>query len=120
MPKHREIRTLASLPPRLDAQIPLPGSKSQANRALIALALAGVRSAEQLDCLPEANDTSLLRRLLETPPSDGVFDVQDAGTACRFLTAYLALQPGAQILLGSKRMHERPIGPLVAALRDIG
>lgn len=120
MSKYNEIRTLAPLPPRIGAQIPLPGSKSQANRALIALALAGAHSEKLLNGLPDANDTSLLRRLLETPPPNGVFDVQDAGTVCRFLTAYLAFQPGTQTLIGSMRMHERPIGPLVSALRNIG
>ena len=118
---HDAIRRLALLPPRLRARIPLPGSKSEANRALIILALAGADSDAWLSNLPEANDTALLRRLLATPPSsDGVFDVQDAGTVCRFLAAYLAFKPGNQILRGTARMHERPISPLVAALRTLG
>jgi len=49
-----------------------------------------------------------------------VNDVHHAGTTFRFLTAYLALQEDTQVLTGSARMLQRPIGPLVDALRSIG
>ena len=49
-----------------------------------------------------------------------VFDCGAAGTTFRFLTAYLALQQGTQILTGSERMKQRPIGKLVKALRALG
>ncbi|MEA5064083.1 MAG: 3-phosphoshikimate 1-carboxyvinyltransferase, partial [Petrimonas sp.] len=49
-----------------------------------------------------------------------VFDVKGAGTAMRFLTAFLAGMDGEWIVQGSKRMHERPIFPLVDTLRTIG
>ncbi|MGB0178094.1 MAG: 3-phosphoshikimate 1-carboxyvinyltransferase, partial [Owenweeksia sp.] len=48
-------------------------------------------------------------------------DVGDAGTTMRFLTAFCSIQDGRETLLsGSKRMHERPIGVLVEALRKLG
>lgn len=48
----------------------------------------------------------------------GLVDVGPAGTAMRFLTAYFAALPGADVTLdGTERMRHRPIGPLVDALR---
>ena len=48
-------------------------------------------------------------------------DIHHAGTAMRFLTAYLStLDGGKFILTGSKRMKERPIGILVDALKNLG
>lgn len=48
-------------------------------------------------------------------------DIHHAGTAMRFLTAYYALSKGKEVILtGSKRMQERPIAPLVEALRKAG
>jgi len=46
--------------------------------------------------------------------------VGNAGTAMRFLTGWLAFTPGRFLLHGEKRMHERPIGDLVDALRHLG
>jgi 3-phosphoshikimate 1-carboxyvinyltransferase len=51
---------------------------------------------------------------------EGVLDAGAAGTTFRFLTAYLALQPGDRILTGSARMKQRPIGALVDALNEVG
>ncbi len=48
-------------------------------------------------------------------------DLQNCGTAMRFLTAYCAVQTGLEVTLtGSERMQERPIGQLVDALRGVG
>ena len=47
-------------------------------------------------------------------------DVFDAGTTMRFLTAYLAVSGENKVITGSDRMKQRPIGPLVDALREIG
>ena len=52
--------------------------------------------------------------------STEILDAGAAGTTFRFLTAYLALQPGTQILTGTERMKQRPIGILVDALRHLG
>ncbi len=103
---------------QLQADIPLDGSKSISNRALIALALAGADPERWLRRRSTSNDTQTLLRLLQSPSEN--YDAGDAGTTFRFLTAYLALQPGTQILTGSTRMRERPIGPLVQALRALG
>lgn len=99
------------------ARIPLVGSKSISNRALIINALAA--QPAQLKGLASSQDTQTLIRLLNHK-ADNVFDVGPAGTTFRFLTAYLALQPGEQILTGSERMIQRPVGPLVEGLKAIG
>ena len=102
----------------LRGDISLDGSKSISNRALIVLALASADPADWLDRLSTSKDTETLYRLLGH--SGDTFDAGDAGTTFRFLTAYLALQPGVQVLTGSARMRERPVGGLVEALRSIG
>lgn len=102
----------------LCGDITLDGSKSLSNRALIALALAGADAEQYLSHCSTSKDTVTLRQLLAA--GGDTFDAGDAGTTFRFLTAYLALQPGVQVLTGSARMRERPVGPLVQALRDLG
>lgn len=68
--------------------------------------------------LAEARDTQTMIRLLkENPP---VYDVLDAGTTMRFLTAYAAVTNQNKVLTGTARMCERPIGILVDALMEIG
>jgi len=110
---------LLSKPDRaLRADISLDGSKSISNRALLVLALAGAKPSDWLRRLSTSKDTETLQRLLEQDAD--LYDAGDAGTTFRFLTAYLALQPGVQTLTGSARMCERPIGPLVQALRELG
>lgn len=100
----------------LQGRIALTGSKSISNRALIIYALT------EEGILPErlaaANDTRLLRELLASDAE--VRDAGPAGTTYRFLTAYLSAQPGTQVLTGSERMKQRPIGVLVDALRTLG
>nr|MBI1229911.1 3-phosphoshikimate 1-carboxyvinyltransferase [Cytophagales bacterium] len=96
--------------------IPLPSSKSESNRALIINALTNGKSI--LSNLAEARDTRTMVRLLEEDPE--VYDVLDAGTTMRFLTAYAALNNRVKTLTGTPRMCERPIGILVDALRQLG
>lgn len=103
---------------RLRGTIALDGSKSISNRALIALALANAPAAEWLSRLSTSKDTVTLQRLLAQ--QDTVYDAGDAGTTFRFMTAFLAIQPGVQTLTGSARMQERPCGPLVEGLRQLG
>lgn len=96
--------------------IPLPASKSESNRALIIDALTD--GENELYNLAEARDTQTMIRLLkENPP---VFDVLDAGTTMRFLTAYASVTDQNKVLTGTARMCERPIGILVEALRELG
>lgn len=68
--------------------------------------------------LSESDDTRLMQLAMEQ--KSPVRDVGHAGTAMRFLTAYFALKPGYVILTGSRRMKERPLGPLIEALRELG
>jgi 3-phosphoshikimate 1-carboxyvinyltransferase len=105
----------------LRGNIRLDGSKSISNRALIALALAGADPAAYLTRLSGARDTQTLLHLLQSATQGADhFDAGDAGTTFRFLTAYLAMRPGVKTLTGSERMKQRPVGPLVAALRGLG
>lgn len=101
-----------------DAVVSLPLSKSISNRALILAALT-----EGAPCPPrlaDCTDTQALAAALRQGLS-GEVNVGGAGTAMRFLTAYYAAVPGADILLdGDERMRQRPIGQLVDALRRCG
>lgn len=102
--------------------IQLTGSKSESNRALIIRALSG--GAIEVKNLSDAGDTTTLLRILEDlqecEAELQVVDVGPAGTAMRFLAAYLSMLPGNFLLTGSARMLQRPIGPLVAALQELG
>ncbi len=100
----------------LNGNITLNGSKSISNRMLIIRALTS--SNFKIAKLSNANDTVILERLLKQ--NEPLIDVGDAGTVCRFMTAYLACQPDRKVLMGSKRMSERPIGALVEALNTLG
>lgn len=124
---------------RVAGTVRLPGSKSISNRALLLSALA--RGDTRLVGLLDADDTRIMRDALAqlgvacVRDSDattvrgtgGVFTAREAelflgnaGTAFRPLTAALALAGGAYRLSGVARMHERPIGDLVDALRQLG
>lgn len=96
--------------------IPLPSSKSESNRVLIIDALT--EGKNEISNLAEARDTQTMIRLLgKNPP---VYDVLDAGTTMRFLTAYATITNQNKVMTGTARMCQRPIGILVDALRAIG
>lgn len=101
----------------LQGEITLSSSKSISNRVLIMEALSG----EQFDLqnLSNAKDTVILQNLLRKI-NDPLLDAEDAGTVYRFLTAFLAWRGKNQVLIGNKRMCERPIGLLVDALNELG
>ena len=107
---------------QIQTEITLTGSKSECNRALIISALSkGVVAVENMS---NAADTVTLNRILtelslESPHQQTV-DVGPAGTAMRFLTAFLASTKGKFLLTGSERMKQRPIGILAEALIAIG
>ncbi len=101
----------------LQGDIVLDGSKSISNRVLIIKALC--ENEFEVTNLSTSDDTSILQKLLQTEDYT-TYDVHHAGTSFRFLTAYLSFKKGTQILTGSSRMKERPIGPLVEALNSIG
>jgi 3-phosphoshikimate 1-carboxyvinyltransferase len=96
--------------------IHLPSSKSISNRMLIIRALA--RSESPLHNLSDSDDTRVLDKALTE--NTLLKDVGHAGTAMRFLTAYLSTQAGAFELTGSQRMKQRPLGPLVDAIKQLG
>ena len=103
-------------PDHLTADIQLPASKSISNRVLILNALTG--QPADINHLAVCDDTDVLvKALRERAP---IIDIQGAGTAMRFLTAFLSSTPGEHLLTGNQRMQERPIGVLVDALRQLG
>lgn len=119
--------------------VTLPGSKSISNRVLLLSSLA--EGQTELHGLLDSDDTRVmldsLGRLgvpIQSQP-DGSLRIQgatrypveqadlflgNAGTAIRPLTAALAVLGGQYTLSGVPRMHERPIGDLVDALRGLG
>lgn len=103
-------------PSRFNHTIKLPASKSMSNRALIINALSGGKSSPEN--LSDCDDTQVVIDALKDMPR--VIDVKAAGTAMRFLTAYLAVRGGEHVITGTERMKHRPIGPLVDALRYFG
>jgi len=102
-------------------KIQLPASKSESNRVLIIEALAKYQGDLQdykIQNLSTARDTKILQAHLQTPETK--LNVFDAGTTMRFLTAFCCITQRSVVLSGTPRMHERPIGILVDALRELG
>ena len=109
-------RIILTSPDKIYGNITLPSSKSICNRALIINALA--QAFSKPENLSDCDDTRvMIHALQEMPP---VIDIGAAGTAMRFLTAFLSVHPGTHILTGTQRMQQRPIGLLVNALRTLG
>ena len=96
--------------------ISITGSKSISNRLLILGKLFGDLKIENLS---NSQDTQLLQKALNEDAE--TLDIHHAGTAMRFLTSFYAIQEDRKtILTGSERMKQRPIKPLVDALRELG
>ncbi|OIR19979.1 3-phosphoshikimate 1-carboxyvinyltransferase [mine drainage metagenome] len=130
------------LPPLMSARgtVRLPGSKSISNRVLLLAALA--EGTTVVRDLLHSDDTERMLDALRTlgvaveslgdnayritgcggnfPVKQAKLFLGNAGTAFRPLTAALALSGGSYELSGVPRMHERPIGDLVDALRQLG
>ncbi len=130
------------LPPLMSARgtVVLPGSKSISNRVLLLAALA--EGVTEVRDLLRSDDTDRMLEGLQTlgvtveslgdnayrvtgcggdfPVKQAELFLGNAGTAFRPLTAALALSGGSYTLSGVARMHERPIGDLVDALRALG
>lgn len=103
-------------PASIHTLIHLPSSKSISNRALIINALgSGEHFPENLsDC----DDTQVMIHSLNEKGE--TLDIKAAGTAMRFLTAYLSITPGTKVITGTRRMQQRPIRILADALRNLG
>ncbi len=96
--------------------VAITGSKSISNRLLILGKLFGDLKIENLS---NSQDTQLLEKALAE--NSEVVDIHHAGTAMRFLTSLFAIKEGKKtILTGSARMKQRPIKPLVDALKELG
>lgn len=105
-----------SAPARINAEIQLPASKSISNRALIINALS--KGTHTPDNLSDCDDTKVMIKALTS--LDETIDIMAAGTAMRFLTAYLSVTEGTKVITGTQRMQQRPIEVLVNALRTLG
>ena len=110
------MQYLLNAPASLYATVQLPASKSISNRALILHALSG--GSTRPENLSDCDDTQVMIRALDHMPD--VIDIHAAGTAMRFLTAYLCVTPGTHTITGTERMQQRPIRILVDALRTLG
>lgn len=125
----------------IDRTVCLPGSKSLTNRALLMAAMASGPST--LDGLLLADDTRCMMSALgelgihievdeerrravvpgcggHVPAGEAELYCGNAGTVMRFLAAVCCAGYGEYRLTGTQRMHERPIGDLVWALRQLG
>lgn len=100
----------------LRASVQLPASKSISNRALILNALS--YSPYEIQNLSDCDDTEVMVRALNSNSCN--FDIKAAGTAMRFLTAFLSKVFGEWTITGTERMKNRPIKLLVDALNSLG
>ena len=132
---------IAPIPHLLHATVQVPGSKSLTNRALLIASLAKGRT--RLTNALFSDDSHYFASALQTLGFDVQLDegnqemtvtglgghiparqadlfIGNAGTAARFLTAFLTLGRGEYTLDGDSRMRERPIGDLIDALAQLG
>lgn len=105
-----------AVPVSLKASVMLPASKSICNRALILGALS--YSPYEIRNLSDCDDTEVMVKALNSNDRD--FDIKAAGTAMRFLTAFLSKVVGEWTITGTERMKNRPIRILVDALNALG
>ncbi len=135
---NRPARLVLNPASRASGTLRLPGSKSISNRALLLAALAegrsvlhGLLSSDDTDVMlgalralgisvQEEGETVVIQGARRFPVESAELFMGNAGTAIRPLTAALAVQGGDYTLSGVPRMHERPIGDLVDALRMLG
>lgn len=134
-----QYREIIPLKQGLDFTLTLPGSKSITNRALLCAALAkgksrlygallsddtkvmfdalkkvGVRIKKTKNCIEVIGVGGKFKK------GNFTFDLHNAGTATRFLTAIMCVREGETVITGDSRMQERPIADLVDGLRQIG
>lgn len=121
---------------RLEGRVRLPGSKSQTNRGLIVAAAAGGgRILQPLECEDTVLLATALRRCgwpvdwkgevvtvgtrlqVATPVT---LHLGNSGTGARLLLGLLSTVPGRWVVDGVPRLRERPMSPLIVALRELG
>ncbi|MGV8814920.1 MAG: 3-phosphoshikimate 1-carboxyvinyltransferase [Gelidibacter sp.] len=104
--------TLVENPPK----IVITGSKSESNRLLL---LQALYPELQIQNVSNSDDSEVMQKALKS--TSNLIDINHAGTAMRFLTAFFSTQEGREITItGSARMKERPIQVLVEALNALG
>ncbi len=135
-----EPRSVPTLAWPSDATLSLPGSKSEANRLLVAASLCG-RTVTVRGASPSGDVQALVQGLktlgyrirfadertgkvevaprTNTGPARGQINCGNAGTALRFLVSVAAITPGDWTITGDAAMQRRPIGPLVAAWQQL-
>ena len=127
--------------PLRDVRVRVPASKSIANRELVLSAIADGRSRLDLGPLDPGDDVRAMRQALAslgyriewdqtfqitvhgtaaTPHATSPVQAAEAGTVARFALALAALADGETRFDGSERLRERPLAPLVGALRQLG
>jgi 3-phosphoshikimate 1-carboxyvinyltransferase len=128
--------------PLRDVRVRVPASKSIANRELVLSAIADGRSRLDLGRLDPGDDVRAMRQALaalgyrvewdqtfqvtvygageQIPHAVGPVQADQAGTVARFALALAALADGETRFDGSERLRDRPLAPLVNALRELG
>ncbi|NCC17574.1 MAG: hypothetical protein EOM29_01375 [Bacteroidia bacterium] len=98
----------------------VPSSKSVSNRLLVIQNLSQAKA--KINNLSLAQDTILMKELLSQIENikNQTLYCHNAGTVVRFLLSLLSLKEGTWIIDGDERMKERPIEPLVSALKALG
>lgn len=115
--KREIMKRISITPPEgINASIRLPSSKSICNRVLVMNALA--KGHGEIRNLSDCDDTQVMVDALRDMPS--IFDIGAAGTAMRFLAAYLSVAEGTHVITGTARMRQRPIKVLADALSALG
>ena len=125
----------------IPVEVSVPGSKSITNRALLIAALANGKSVlkgvlfsdDSRHFLQALQDLGFVVEIDEphavvsiegkggrVPKTKASVDVGSAGTAARFLTAYLGLCEGEYHMNSSEQMKKRPMEELLQALQDLG
>jgi len=127
--------------PLVDKRVRVPASKSVANREIVLSAIAEGRSRLDLGPLDPGDDVRAMTDAVVALDyrveregdelvvqgagggphrAGGAIDARDAGTVARFGAALAALGSGYVTITGSQRLRERPIAPLLDALRRLG
>jgi 3-phosphoshikimate 1-carboxyvinyltransferase len=136
-----ELKSIKTIKKPVDAAVSVPGSKSITNRALLIASLA--KGKTRLNNALFSDDSRYFAGALTQlgfevemdepnktisvvglggviPAKNADLFIGNAGTAARFLSAFLTIGHGTYHLDGEPRMRERPIGDLVDALKKIG